>query len=32
LDFACAWRNPFLALFALNKIENVFLTVRQHVL
>jgi len=32
LDFARAWRNPFLALFPLDKIENVFLTVRQHVL
>ena len=32
LDFARAWGNPFLALFVLNKIENVFLTVRQHVL
>jgi len=30
LDFARAWRNPFLALLALDKIENVFLTVRQH--
>ena len=32
LDFARAWRDPFLALLALDKIENVFLTVRQHVL
>src|SRR3984893_8313862 len=32
LDFARAWRNSFLALLALDKIENVFLTVRQHCL
>ena len=32
LDFARAWCNSFLALLALDKIENVFLTVRQHVL
>jgi hypothetical protein len=31
LDFARAWRDPFLALFALDEIENSPLPVGQHV-
>jgi len=31
LDFACAGRNPLLALLALNKIKNASLPLRQHV-
>jgi hypothetical protein len=30
LDFARAWRHAFLALLALNKIQNVPLPLRQH--
>ena len=31
LDFACAGRDPLLALLALNKIKNASLPLRQHV-
>jgi hypothetical protein len=30
LDFARAGRDPFLALLSLDKIEHVFLTIREH--